>query len=253
MPGPPLTHATSWRGEEEGAAYERGRPDYPAAAIAALSAELELRPGTTVADVAAGTGKLTRLLVPTGARVIAVEPAPGMLAQLHRAVPAALITAGEAERLPLADGVLDALTVAQAMHWFRPADAIGEFHRVLRPGGRLAVVYNDRDKRVPWVARMSEILNRYEQLAPRPRAGPSWRQMFSATERFSPMEQVEFDHAQTLDDSAFADRIGSMSFVILLGDTARSTLMAELRALVSGQDPIVMPMRTRVLIARRRP
>jgi len=253
MAGAALTHATSWRGEEAGAAYERGRPDYPAAAIAALSAELRMRPGVTVADLAAGTGKLTRLLLPTGASVVAVEPAAGMLAQLHRAVPGALITAGEAERLPLADGALDAITVAQAMHWFKPAEAIAEFHRVLRPGGQLAVVYNHRDKTVSWVARMSEILNRYEQLAPRPRAGPGWRQALAATELFSSMRQLNFDHTQTLDDSTFADRIGSMSFVILLDEVSRAALLAELRGLVSDQDPIVMPMRTNVLIARRRP
>jgi ubiquinone/menaquinone biosynthesis C-methylase UbiE len=252
MPGAPLTHATSWRGEAAGVAYERGRPDYPAAAISALVERLELRPGTTVADLAAGTGKLTRLLVPSGARVLAIEPAPGMLAQLHRAVPAALTAAGEAERLPLADGMLNALTVAQAMHWFRPSEAIGEFHRVLHSSGRLAVVYNDRDTREPWVARMTEILNRYEQLAPRPEIGPGWSQAFAATERFAPFEHLEFDHAQTLDDSTFTDRIASMSFVILLDDKARTALLAELRALVADQDPIVMPMRTRVLIASRR-
>lgn len=253
MPGPPLTHATSWRGEAEGIAYERGRPDYPAAAIAALTERLQLQPGATVADLAAGTGKLTRLLVPSGARVVAIEPAPGMLSQLRAAVPTALTAAGQAERLPLAGRTLDAVTVAQAMHWFRPEAAIGEFHRVLRTGGQLAVVYNNRDKRVPWVARMTEILNRYEQLAPRPKAAVGWRHAFAATDRFSPFDQLDFDHTQTLDDGTFADRIGSMSFVILLGETARSELMAELRSLIAGQDPIVMPMRTRVLIAGRRP
>jgi ubiquinone/menaquinone biosynthesis C-methylase UbiE len=253
MPGPPLTHATSWRGEDAGAAYERGRPDYPAAAIASLSDHLRLRPGATVGDLAAGTGKLTRLLVPTGALVVAIEPAGGMLAQLRLAVPDALIAAGEAERLPLADGVLDALTVAQAMHWFRAAEAIGEFHRVLRPGAALAVVYNDRDERVPWVARMSEILNRYERLAPRPEAERGWRQVFATTDKFGPMQHLEWEHAQTLDESGFADRVDSMSFVILLDGAARAALHAELRAQVAGQDPIVMAMRTRVLIARRSP
>jgi SAM-dependent methyltransferase len=253
MASPPLTHATSWRGEDAGAAYERGRPDYPAAATAVLSDQLGLRPGVTVADLAAGTGKLTRLLVPTGARVVAIEPAPGMLLQLHRAVPGALTTAGEAERLPLADGALDAMTVAQAMHWFRPAEAIDEFHRVLRQRAALAVVYNDRDERVAWVAQMSEILNRYERLAPRPKAGPGWRQAFATTDKFGPMQQFEFDHAQSLDDSTFTDRVDSMSFVILLDDASRAALHAELRALVADQDPIVMPMRTRVLVARRSP
>lgn len=247
-----MTHATSWRGEDASAAYERGRPDYPGTAVAALIERLGLGPGATVVDLAAGTGKLTRSLVPAGARVVAIEPAPGMLIQLRRAVRSALVVAGEAERIPLAGGSADALTVAQALHWFRPAEAIAEFHRVLRPGGRLAVIYNDRDKRVPWVARMSEILNRFEQLAPRPRSGPGWRQAFASDDRFGPFEQLELDHRQTLDAGGFADRIESMSFVILLDDPARQALLAELQALVADQNPIVMPMRTRVLIAERR-
>jgi SAM-dependent methyltransferase len=249
----PLTHATSWRGEDAGAAYERGRPDYPAAAVAALAEQLGLRAGTTVTDLAAGTGKLTRLLVLTGARVVAIEPAAGMRSQLRRAVPTALIAAGAAERIPLADGSLDGVTVAQALHWFRPSEAIDEFHRVLRPRGKLGVVYNDRDKRVPWVARMSDILNRYEQLAPRPKAGPGWRQAFAITDKFGPFQQFEFDHSQSLEDGAFVDRIGSMSFVILLDDASRSALMDELQALVADQDPVLMPMRTRLLITTRRP
>jgi SAM-dependent methyltransferase len=252
MPGRPLTHATSWQGDDAGAAYERGRPDYPQAAVDALTDRLRLGPRTTVLDLAAGTGKLTRMLVPTGARVIAVEPAPGMLAQLRPAAPSALVAAGEAERIPLAAGSVDAVTVAQALHWFRPAEAIDEFHRVLRPAGRLAVIYNDRDERVPWVARMSAILDRYERLAPRPRAGPGWRKAFTATDRFEPFEQLDFDHSQVLAGDTFADRFGSMSFVILLEDGARTELLAELKALVAGMDPVVMPMRTRVLMAMRR-
>src|SRR2546430_9032285 len=67
--------------------YERGRPTYPAEAVAWLAAALRIAPGTTVVDLAAGTGKLTRLLVPTGATVVAVEPVPGMREQLRSAVP----------------------------------------------------------------------------------------------------------------------------------------------------------------------
>jgi ubiquinone/menaquinone biosynthesis C-methylase UbiE len=174
-----------------------------------------------------------------------------MRSQLRPAVPGALIAAGASEQIPLAEASVDALTVAQALHWFRPAEAIEEFHRVIRPGGHLAVVYNDRDWRVPWVARMSQILNRYEQLAPRPKAGPRWRQAFATTDLFGSFEQLWFDHTQVLDDDAFADRIASMSFVILIDDESRAALIAELRALVADQHPVVVPMRTRVLIALR--
>src|SRR5579859_1913516 len=116
--------------ERQADAYERGRPAYPPAAIDWLVAELGLAPGRTVADVGAGTGKLTRALLPSGARVIAIEPVAAMRAVLERGlegVPGlegvtALggITAleGTAESLPLADGEADAVVVGQAFHWF---------------------------------------------------------------------------------------------------------------------------------------
>ena len=92
--------------------YERGRPDYPAAAIAWLVERLDLRPGRTLVDLAAGTGKLTRLLVPSGADVIAVEPLAAMRALIENA----RVLEGTAEAMPLPDASADAVTVAQAFH-----------------------------------------------------------------------------------------------------------------------------------------
>ena len=129
--------------------YERGRPDYPAAAIEKIVDRLELRPGRTVLDLAAGTGKLTRLLVPSGANVIAVEPVREMRAELERRVPGVAALAGTAERIPLTDGYVDAVTVGQAFHWFDADAALREIHRVLRPGGGLALIWNARDERDP--------------------------------------------------------------------------------------------------------
>jgi protein-L-isoaspartate O-methyltransferase len=125
--------------------YERTRPEYPPDAVAWLADRLELRPESVVVDVAAGTGKLTRLLVPSGARVVAVEPLPEMRAQLREAVPGVEALEGTAEAPPLPDACADAVTVAAAFHWFRRDEALAEFARVLRPGGRLAIVYNLRD------------------------------------------------------------------------------------------------------------
>src|SRR3954467_12164403 len=114
--------------------YERGRPDYPAAAVAAIVSELGLGPGRTVLDLAAGTGKLTRLLVPSGANVLAVEPVREMRVELERGGGGVGVFAGTAERIPLNDGYLDAVTVGQAFHWFDAQPALREIHRVLRPG-----------------------------------------------------------------------------------------------------------------------
>src|SRR5947208_10781774 len=106
--------------------YERARPEYPPEAVAWLVDRLDLPPGRVVVDVAAGTGKLTRLLVPSGARVVAVEPLAEMRAQLEEAVPSVEALEGTAEALPLADDFADAVTVAAAFHWFRAAEALPE-------------------------------------------------------------------------------------------------------------------------------
>ena len=96
--------------------YERGRPPYPPAALDWL-----LPPGARrVLDLGAGTGKLTRQLVARGLDVVAVEPLDGMRAELARVVPGARVLAGSAERIPLADGAVDAVLAAQAWHWVRP-------------------------------------------------------------------------------------------------------------------------------------
>jgi SAM-dependent methyltransferase len=145
--------------DEAAAAYERGRPSYAEEGVAYLVGKLGIGSGSTVVDLAAGTGKLTRMLVPTGATMVAVEPVEGMRRQLLKAVPEAIPVAATAEAMPLADASVDAVTVATAFHWFRGEDALAEIHRVLRPGGRLGLVVNSRDRSVEWVAGLSAILD----------------------------------------------------------------------------------------------
>ena len=112
--------------------YERGRPSYPAEAV-----EWLLPLGARhVVDLGAGTGKLTRVLLPRASQVTAVEPSEGMRAALEQAVPEARSLAGSAESMPLDDASVDAVFVAQAWHWVDPRAAVPEVARVLRPGGR---------------------------------------------------------------------------------------------------------------------
>src|SRR3954454_1555934 len=122
--------------------YERARPSYPAAAIDVLRRELGIGPGRMVCDLAAGTGKLTRLLVPSGATILAVEPVPGMRDELRVAVPDVEVVDGTAEAMPFPDASVDAVTVAQASHWSRFDEALAEIRRVVRPGGGLAILFN---------------------------------------------------------------------------------------------------------------
>ena len=117
--------------------YARGRPEYPADLLPWLAQDMKLAPGKVAIDLGAGTGKFTKLLLQTGARVIAVEPVDAMRAQMATSLPRARAVAGSAEAMPLDDGSADAVLCAQAFHWFATEAALGEIHRVLKPGGQL--------------------------------------------------------------------------------------------------------------------
>ena len=140
-------HVAAATGFEAGAdAYERARPTYPPDAVAFIVETLDLRPGRTVLELGAGTGKLTRLLVPSGARILALEPVEAMRAKLVESVPGVELVDGTAEAIRLPNGSVDAVVVAQAFHWFDAIRALSEIHRVLRPGGRVVLAWNRRDE-----------------------------------------------------------------------------------------------------------
>jgi len=140
--------------------YEAGRPDYPIQAIdwmlqPVVGGERSLR----VADVGAGTGKLTRAIVELGAEVVAIDPDAKMLAALREHVHGVPTFVGSAESLPLPDASVDAVLLGQAWHWVDAASGSTEVGRVLRSGGVLGVVWNIRDDSVGWVQRLTEIMH----------------------------------------------------------------------------------------------
>jgi SAM-dependent methyltransferase len=232
-------------------AYERARPDYPAEAIVWLQDRLELGPGRTVVDLAAGTSKLTRLLVPTGARVVAVEPVEPMRAILARAVAGAEVVDGTAEAMPLPDGSADAVTVAQAFHWFSTEDALSEIHRVLRPGGRLALVWNRRDLNAPVQAAMHDIITRHRGDVPTHRSG-RWKSAFETTALFGPLEEHLVPHHQDLDRHALVDRVMSTSVMAALPDAERSLAVADIEQVAAQHaEPIRIDYTTQLYVSRR--
>jgi SAM-dependent methyltransferase len=225
------------------AEYERGRPGYPAAALEPLA----LSPDLVVLDLAAGTGKLTRMLVESGATVIAVEPVAEMRAELPASVE---VLDGTAERIPLGDGSVDLVTVAQAFHWFDGDAALAEIHRVLRPGGRLALVWNRRVEDAPVNVAIDAIVDPFRAGAPTHR-GEGWRAAFDRTPLFGPLEEHIFENEQVLDADGMADRIGSISFIASLPDEDRARVLADARALATG-GPVSVPYRTEVHASARR-
>jgi SAM-dependent methyltransferase len=226
--------------------YERGRPSYPAAAIARIVSRLELRPGRTVLDVAAGTGKLTRLLVPSGANVIAVEPVREMRLELEQQVRAVVVLSGTAERMPLTDRYVDGITVGQAFHWFEAETALREFHRVLRPGGGVALIWNVRDDRDPVQAALSEIIDPLSGDTPG-RSHRDWRSVLEHSGLFDRCERSLFEHEQIVDEQGLVDRVVSISFIASARRPVRDNVEARVRALAREIGPtIALPYMTEV-------
>jgi SAM-dependent methyltransferase len=206
---------------EVAGAYERGRPSYPEVAVRWLLGD-EPR---EVVDLGAGTGKLTRVLVELGHRVTAVEPLDAMRAELQAAVPGVTAVSGNAERIPLDDGSVDVVACAQSFHWFDHAVALPEIARILRPGGRLALVWNSRDDRVEWVSQLSEIIGN-ETVA-------DWdvRLPIDASGLFGPVEAAEFHLEQALDRETLLDLVLSRSYCAKLPEADREPILAEVAKL----------------------
>jgi SAM-dependent methyltransferase len=205
--------------------YERFRPGYPAEAVEWLAG----RPSRRVLDLGAGTGKLTRALVAAGHEVVAVEPDEAMRAVLAAALPAVDVLAGVAEAIPLAAASVDEVVVGHAFHWFDERPALAEIARVLRPAGRLGVVYNNRDESVAWVAELSRILHSISASA----AAAEGDERFGPL--FEPIERAEFAYVQDLDSDGLVGLAGSASHTITLPPEERAALLGNVAALARTQ------------------
>jgi len=223
-------------------AYELGRPGYPSEALEPL----RLSPELAVLDLAAGTGKLSRSLAESGARMIAVEP----VAEMRAALPASVEALdGTAEAIPLDDGSVDLVTVAQAFHWFDGDAALAEIHRVLRAGGRLALVWNRRVEDAPVNTALDALVDPHRKGTPTHR-GEAWRAAFERTILFGPLEEHVFANEQVLDADGLEARVGSISFIASLPEAERAGVTAAARKL--GEDgPVHVSYRTEVLVCER--
>jgi SAM-dependent methyltransferase len=216
----------------EAETYERSRPSYPRDAIDWITEHLRLGPGRSVCDLAAGTGISTRLLVPSGAWVTAVEPVAGMRAVFTRLLPDVPVVAGTAEQLPLADAALDAITAFQAFHWFDADRALPEFQRVIRPGGRLALVWNARDRSVDWVDAVWTVMDRVEKRAPW-RDHERWADAALQSEQwFGPLHEATFWHEHTLTREQMIDRFRGVSHVAVLPPSEQERVLDDVRAIL---------------------
>ena len=243
-------HDVAQRGfGSEAETYERSRPTYPVVAVAWLVEQCRILPSAHVCDLAAGTGKLTKLLAPTGAELVAVEPVEGMWRVLRREAPDVPMLAATAEALPFPDGTLDAVTVAQAFHWFDAEAALPELQRVLRPGGRLGLIWNARDRSVDWVGQVWGVMDRLEKHAPWRDHEQGHEAAFESERWFGPLHRAEFHHAQTLTPEGLLDRFRGVSHLAVLSAEEREPHLAEIRSILdahpdtTGRSELSLPYR----------
>lgn len=213
-------------------AYERGRPDYPANAVNEIVQAFGIAAGSIVLDLAAGTGKFTRLLVPTGASIIAVEPLQKMRTTLSKSVRGIEIRDGTAESIPLPDTSVDVVTVAQAFHWFQPEEAAAEIHRVLRRGGGLALIWNRRDLNQPLQQALDDLVAPYKGPS-HPKGSDRWRESLDRTRLFTPLQEHRFPHLQNTDTEGLINRVLSFSYMAILPEFEKEVVRERLRALTS--------------------
>lgn len=238
--------------------YAAHRPDYPAALLDLLEASFGPAAGKTALDVGAGTGIFSRQLAGAGWSVIATDADPAMLGRAGPPVGRIQFATAVAERIPLDDGSVDLVTAAQAFHWFNPPIALAEFARVLKPGGGLALVWNDRD------AADSDFLRAYDALIQE--FNPAYRREYRTQDWAAKIEQSgQFQSVRRWTTvrswrraaDAFVAYTRTVSYLRnVLSADARTDFETRLRELIErifGGSPCEFPLRTNAWLAVRDP
>lgn len=202
-----------------GALYHRVRPGYVSGVASWLVGNGNAQ--ADVLDLGAGTGKLTQDLIDLAGTVYAVDPSEDMLGQLAASLPRVHTLLGTAEDLPLPDESVDVVCVAQAWHWFHSAAASAQVARVLRPGGRLGLIWNQLDVSQPWVMRLSRIMH----------SGDVHRPGFvpEVGEQFTPLASRTDQWQQELSTDELFDLVKSRSYYLRANQSTRERVMQNLR------------------------
>jgi SAM-dependent methyltransferase len=233
--------------------YERGRPGWPPEVVGLPG----LPPTATVLDLGAGTGKLTRLLVPAFRRVIAVEPADAMRRVLETICPEAEALPGTGQEIPLAEASVDAVFAAQSFHWFEDERAVAEIARVLRPGGAVALMFNaPAGSWEPSAAPAEKLLTERGptevSYIPLDLGAPDYAADDGpfAVPGFEALKETRLQNPQTLDREGLVAFYASMGWVGDLPDSERMPLLDDVRSLLAA--PVYRRLwETRVYWTRR--
>jgi SAM-dependent methyltransferase len=196
--------------------YARFRPSYPDAAVDLILRECGLRPGSVLVDVGCGTGISSRLFAARGLRVLGVEPNDAMRTRAQAEPDPSgnppEYHPGQAEETGLPGGCSDAVLAAQAFHWFDAPRALAEFRRILRPGGGVALMWNERDETDPATADFGRVIRSSSEAAavegPRGRAGEA----LLHTPLFRDARRVVVANEQEVDEEGLLGRAFSASY-----------------------------------------
>jgi ubiquinone/menaquinone biosynthesis C-methylase UbiE len=230
--------------------YESARPSYPPAVLELVKREIVPALGApatasslSVLDLAAGTGKWTRLLLPVGiGQLVAVEPSPGMRREFLQH-PGIVVLDGSATDIPLADASVDVVFVAQAFHWFANVAALTEMHRVLKKDGTVVLIWNLEDRKTSWVARLREAYEKHEAGSPQYRLG-LWRRPFEEPEMAQtvskmfqlPIQERQVNYSVSNTKNAVWQRVLSKSYIAVLGAEQKDELKKDVDHVLAGPD-----------------
>jgi SAM-dependent methyltransferase len=242
-----VLHPLAERFAEVAEAYERGRPEYPLAVVGALTAELRIPPDARVLDLAAGTGKLTRALLAAGLDVVAVEPQQQLRELLAASVGSDRVLAGFAEAIPLGDGAVAAVTVADGFHWFDQPVALSEIRRVLRPRRGLAVLTTVVDwGGASWAHEVGTLIAGLRPEHPH-FDGPPWQDAIRAAGGWSEPREIRLTASQPARPDRIVDHLGSMSWIAALPVDQRADMLARIGAIISaGSTPAELPVHVQI-------
>jgi ubiquinone/menaquinone biosynthesis C-methylase UbiE len=229
--------AEGYGSAEKADRYHKVRPDYPAEALQYVTMSCNINSNTIVVDVGAGTGKLTRLLVPTGCTLYAVEPLGSMLAKLKENLPDVQTFQCTASSIPLSDESVDVVVAGQAFHWFATTLSLKEFHRILKPKGYLVLLWNRMDESYEWCRVLQEMLTLYQGDSPRYR-DMKWKEVFKQMPHlFTPLAHKEFPNIHRVrSQEDIIDRESSVSYIASLSKSQLEKFQNDVRLLLQKYD-----------------